>query len=214
MIRAVPFYPNTDDDNHCYEASLRMVLKYFLPEKEYTWAELDQLTGKRPGYWTWPTQALLSLKDMGFDVLKLDLFDYEQFIERGNQYLIEIYGKEGGQAQIDYSDIGHEIEVAKKYITSGIHKIDVPTLTDVKRLLDEGYLLILNVNARAFNGLDGYLGHFIVVYGYDDSSIHYHDPGLPPMEAQQRPFAEFLAGWEAGYPDAKNLQAIAKYQGK
>jgi hypothetical protein len=204
----IPFYSNTADDNHCYEAALKMVLGYFLPDKEYSWNELRKLTGKQEGYWTWPAQALVELQAMGFDVIKMDLFSYQEFIDKGQSYLIEQYGEEVGKLQIDNSDIPHEIKIARKYLEAGIHRLEVPTVSDVKRLLDDGWLLILNINARAFNGIDGYSGHFVVVYDYDDKNIYYHDPGLPPRESQARSFDDFLAGWEAGYPDAKNLQAL------
>lgn len=49
----IPFYSNTSDDTHCLQACLKMLLKYFYPNEEYSWEELDKLTGKKEGMWTW-----------------------------------------------------------------------------------------------------------------------------------------------------------------
>jgi len=52
MKTEVPFYPNTEDNTHCLQACLKMVLKYFIQEKEYSYEDLDRVTAKVPGLWT------------------------------------------------------------------------------------------------------------------------------------------------------------------
>ena len=42
----VPFFGNPDD-THCFQAVIRMLLKYQFSELEYSWSELDRLTGKK-----------------------------------------------------------------------------------------------------------------------------------------------------------------------
>ncbi len=42
----IPYYKNPDENN-CYQAALKIVLKHFLPLKEFSWEELDQLTAKK-----------------------------------------------------------------------------------------------------------------------------------------------------------------------
>lgn len=44
IIQNVPFYSNTPDDTHCFQAVLKMVLKYFQPEKYYSFEQLDKLS--------------------------------------------------------------------------------------------------------------------------------------------------------------------------
>ena len=55
MNKIVPFYTNTSDDTHCYQAGLKMILKYFIPDKDFSWEELDKFTAKVEDLWTWPT---------------------------------------------------------------------------------------------------------------------------------------------------------------
>ncbi len=74
----VPLFANPDH-THCFQASLRMVLKYYMPDRDYTWNELDNLTGKKEGLWTWPLFAMIQLKARGFDVIDIEDFDYNKF---------------------------------------------------------------------------------------------------------------------------------------
>lgn len=87
--KKVPFYSNTPDDTHCYQAALKMVLKFFLPNKDYSWQELEKLTAKEEGLWTWPTQGLMSLYKMGFKIIDIEDFDIQEFI-KVRKWLIEI----------------------------------------------------------------------------------------------------------------------------
>jgi hypothetical protein len=209
MNQTVPFFSNTPDDTHCFQACLKMVLKYFLPEQDFSWEELEELTGKKGDLWTWPMQGALSLKEMGFDVVDIDVFDYAAFVERGTDYLTEIYGEEISQAQEKHSDIPEAQRISKDYLKSHIHTQRIPNLEDVSRLLSEGFLVGCNVNSYALNNQGGYAGHFVLIYAYDDR-IHLHDPGLPPQESRQISLEQFLKGWENGYVAARNLLAFRR----
>ena len=146
MAKKIPFYPNTKDNTHCYQAALKSVLGYFLPSKKYTFRELDKFTAKRKGKWTWSTQALINFHKMGFDVKEKSTFDYEKFVKGGGKYLIDKYGKEVGKSQIKNSDIGQEKRLAKKYISIFGNKPQLPTFNELKKLLSKGYLIGVNVN--------------------------------------------------------------------
>lgn len=209
MIRKqVPFYPNTSDDTHCYQAALKMVLKYFLPNKDFSWEELEKLTAKVEGLWTWPTQGLINLHKMGFEIVDIDDFDIEEFIRDSKDYLIRKYGREVGEAQIKYSDLEQERRIYKEYLKLNLHQQRTPTIEDLKKLIDAGYLAICNVNSYALNNETGYAGHFVVIYDYDGENLYLHDPGSPPMEARKVPYGAFMKAWE--YPDetATNIQAF------
>ena len=61
----VPFCANTSDNLHCYQAVIKMILDYFLPNKKYSWKEIEKITGLRKGFWTWPLKAAIELKKIG-----------------------------------------------------------------------------------------------------------------------------------------------------
>lgn len=207
-MRPIPFYTNTQDNTHCFQAGLRMVLKHFLPDREFSWGELEEMTAKKEGLWTWQLQGILNLKAMGFEVVDIDAFDYRAFIERGGDYLIENYGEEVGQSQIEHSDIAQEQVLAKRYIPLDVHQQRTPDFTDLESYLKDGYLVTCNVNSHALYDEPGYAGHFVVVYGYENGIVHFHDPGLPPHPNSQMTTEQFRKGWENGYEHAKNMVAI------
>lgn len=196
------------DGSHCFQAVLRSVLHHFLPSRELSWEDLDGLSGKRPGRWTWPTTALLAMHDLGLAVVTQEDFDYRAFAERGEGYLEEHLGAAVARAQAAHSDLEYEREAARRYAEVGAGELRAPDLDDVARLLGGGHLVVCNVNRAVLKGRPGYSGHFVLVYGLDEESVWLHDPGPPTAPEQRVPRPLFLAAW--AYPDerAKNLMAF------
>ncbi|MCB9802080.1 MAG: peptidase C39 family protein [Pseudomonadales bacterium] len=206
----VPFYPNTPDNTHCYQAALKMVLKFFWPEEAYSLDELDEVTAKVDGLWTWPIAGLLWLQEKHAEVSMIDAFDFHAFVKDGGQYLLDFYGDEVGSAQIAHSDIEQEISFAQQALkTLSIEKRSA-RMADVKALLEDGFLVICNVNANAPNNKEGYTGHFVVITGFDENGLYMHDPGLPPRRNRRVSYEHFTSAW--AYPDetAKWLIAVRK----
>ncbi len=207
MKLIVPFYSNTADNTHCFQAVFKMVLKYFLPEKEFSWEELEKITAKVDGLWTWPTAGILWMKENGFETKDIESFDFERFISDGGKYLIEEFGEEVGNAQIFHSDIKQERELAKKLIKYGSTEKRIPTIDDIKNLFREGYLIMCNVNSKALNSKEGYSGHAILIIGFDKDKLIVHDPGLLPIKDREVPFEIFEKAW--AYPQEKSKNIIA-----
>ena len=70
-----------------------MALKYFLPNKKYSWIELNKMTIKEPGRGTWCFPALAALKSEGLNILYIENFDYMRYYQEGQGYLISFYGR-------------------------------------------------------------------------------------------------------------------------
>jgi len=115
----VPFYENTDH-THCFQAVFRMILKYYWPDRDFSWEELEKITAKVDGLWTWPTAGMLWLYENGFEIHHVETFDYAKFVDKGSDYLIDLFGKKVGQEQIDHSDLAQEIEYAKQIVEVGL----------------------------------------------------------------------------------------------
>jgi hypothetical protein len=207
----VPFFGNPDD-THCFQAVIRMLLKYQFSELEYSWSELDRLTGKKEGLWTWPLYAMLQLNDMGFEIINMEDFDYYRFAQEGPSYLKERLGEEVGTEQIEHSDIRYEMKNAALFLQRFDCSPHIPGLKDISSLISQGFLVICNVNSCMLNGNDGYSGHFILVYGVDDTSLIIHDPGPPPRESRIVPHDLFVKAWAFPAETEKNLMAF-RYRG-
>lgn len=209
MSKPVPFYENPDR-THCFQAVLRMILKYYWPTRDFTWDELDKITAKVDGLWTWPTAAMLWLHNNGFEVRDVETFDYAQFAKKGGNYLIDLLGKKVGQEQINHSDIAQEIGYAKQLLRAGLPERRMPDCNELKECLGNHYLLICNVNSRTMNGKEGYAGHFVLLTNYSDKALTIHDPGPVGVKDRRISFEEFERAW--AYPDdqAKNYIAIRR----
>lgn len=208
--RVIPFYSNTPDDTHCFQAALKMILKYFLPTQDFSWKQIDKITAKKEGLWTWPFAGMLWLHAQGFQVINQEVFDYQRFVQEKNTYLIDFYGKEVGKAQIGHSDVNQEAAFAKELLKGGILKDHLPTLEDIQQLVIDNYLLICNVNSCALSNKQGYVGHFIVVKEVDDQYVYFHDPGLPPLKDRRVPIATFMHAWAYPNETSQNVLAIRK----
>jgi hypothetical protein len=207
QLRKVPFYGNPDN-THCFQACIRMLLKYYTPTLEYSWAELDKLTGKKEGLWTWPLYGMIQLKQMGFDVVDIEDFNYERFSQEGEAYVKERYGEEVGTAQIEHSDIPYEMKNAELFLKCLEFEPRLPDLKDIRCLLNGGYLVICNVNSCILNNLPGYSCHFILINDIGSEHLHIHDPGLPPNESRKVTHEKFMASWAYPSEMEKNVMAF------
>lgn len=208
-MNSVPFYANTPDDTHCFQASFRMILKYFLPERDFSWEELEKMSAKQPGLSTWPQQMLLNLHHMDFDIVMIEGFDGPAFAREGAGYLKRTFGEKVAEWQIMNSDIPAEQEIYKRLLSTNV-KIEVrqPDLDEFKTFLDDGYLITCTVNSRRLNHRTGYVGHSVVVYAIDAATVTFHDPGSPAHEARQVTRDEFIQAWADPNDNARGLIAV------
>jgi hypothetical protein len=207
----VPFYSNTPDDTHCFQAGMRMILGYFLPDREFSWKELEQLSAKVEGLSTWPQQMLINLRKMGFAATMVEGFDGHAFIRNGGQYLKEAFGEETAEWQIKNSDIPQEQKLYQEAYDTGVDiQCRVPTLADIQDYLQKGYLVAATINSRQLDGKDGYVGHFVVVLSIDDQEMVLHNPGLPARQAQRVTREQFMEAWADPNETAQNFIAIKK----
>ncbi len=206
----IPFFPNTGDGTHCFQAAMKMALAVLMPERTFTYDELDRISQKLPGKWTWPTAAMIWMLDNGLDPELVENFDYEEFALRGGEYLLARYGEEVGRAQIEHSDVEREMKFARHFVEFGRIIQKAPDLSDLVSRIADGAVLIVNINACALNQEPGYSGHFVVICDVEKNSIKIHDPGLPPRPGLIVPVDRFERAW--GYPAAadKNLMAIRR----
>ena len=207
IIRNVPFFPNTADNTHCLQAVLKMILKYFEPQKDYSFEELNILSDKAPEKWTWATRALINLHKMGYRLVNMEDFDYQKFSQNGEKYLIKKFGKKIACQQMTHSNIKKEMVDAKEFVEIFGNDFVLPETKNIKRFIDSNYLVGCNINANILNKEPDYCGHFILVIGYDDQNIFIHDPGAPPIPNRQVILSDFTSAW--AYPSHYNQNLTA-----
>lgn len=205
---SVPFFSNTPDDTHCAQATLRMVRKYFEPQLDFTWQELDNASAKSADT-TWRMAGLLWLQENNYDVQVIELFDYTAFGEYGATYLTEFYSPEVAEFEIATGDIPTESLRARTFAKQVTTQKRLPSQLDIERYLEMGYLVQITVNIYRFRGMPGYWGHAVLVKGFDSRGFILHDPGLPAVPNRYIDREMLEAAWsDAG--NAKNLVALRK----
>jgi len=206
----IPFYGNTEDNTHCNQAGMKMVLGYYFPEEEYSWDNLEIITGKREGKWTWPMKGWLYLAKKGLTVTYYGTFDYERFVKEGAEYLIDRYGEEVGSAQIENSEIEYEINTTKEMLPLIQQVKVIPKIENLERFISEDKLLLINVNYYPLYGKKGYAGHFVLVYGIDDEYVYLQDPGLPPNPNAKISKNNFEKAWAYSGEENKGVATISR----
>lgn len=204
----VPFYSNTPNDTHCFQASLRSVLKYFEPSRDFTWDELDRITNKPKDMWTWPMAGLSWLAEHGYSVIDIEPFDYGRFINEGREYMETLWGKDVVIEQAKHSDISLAQTDSKKFVETVTVQNKIPSQTDIQEFLNQGCLVICMLNASKLNQKRDFVGHSVLVIGHDQNGFTIHDPGLPALENRHVPYPLFEEAWGDPNDSAKNLAAI------
>ena len=176
IIKGVPFISNHSDNLRCFQACIWMVLKYFNPKKDYSWEYLDSLTDRQPDKGTWASRTILNLIRMNYQVELIENFDYQEFSKDAIKYLSQRYGPKIAKIQKELSDLPKEMDNAKELSKIFKNTNNIAEIKDIKNYLKRGYLVIVNLNYFGLYQKPGYMGHFVLIYGYDADSLHLHDP--------------------------------------
>lgn len=171
----VPFIPNPND--RCLPATIGMVLGYFMPERKFTMPELEEFCGYESDRATWPITFMLNLHQLGFQLRWIKDFDHHAFIDNPKTYLRSILDDEAFEWQVACGNLEQEAERMKQYLAEGPPvEQRKGTKEDIKMLLDDGWLIRLEVNGLPLSGKPGYEGHSILVIGYNDKEAIIHNP--------------------------------------
>jgi hypothetical protein len=206
IMHKVPFFHDTIDDTYCYQIVLKMILKYYFPERDYSLDDLVKLTGKKEGMYTWPQYSYITMSELGFEVKVIDAFNYDEFIQHGVKYLEKEYGKEIAEEQDKHSDLKYEVENIKK-LRNLIHKeTRIPELDDIKDLLSNNYLIVCLVDNRKLVGHGG--SHSVLIIGFESNQLVLHSPGHPKGEYCKYGFDIFNKAWASPNDKMKNIAAF------
>lgn len=180
----IPFYPNKKTDTHCVQAALRIVLKYFLPDKHFSFAELDTITGHEPHLWTYPYKMYLWLAQNGFEVLHTEQFPVDTFAAEGVKFLKRFWEPSVYAIQKQYSDFSAARRDAQKALRhpSVTFQNRRGTLARAIEQLKKGYMVLIRVNPYTLRSEEGSGSHIVVVTHVTARHIWLHDPGLPPQK--------------------------------
>jgi hypothetical protein len=198
MIKNIPFYPNTKDNTHCYQACTKMVLKGICPEKNFSYKKLEKLFNKPKNKYSWAPSAVVNLKKIGIDAKIISTFDYKKFTKDGFGYLRSNYPKDVAEDQIKMSNIEAEMKNAKIMLKHKLYRKEKLTLKDIENLFRGGWFIIAAINPFVLDNEKGYAGHGVLIIGFDKKYVYLHDPGLPAKPSRKVKKAIFMKAFR--YP--------------
>ena len=186
--KLVPFFPNTDQVR-CQQACVKSVLKYFLPNREFSDTEIDEGTAQTGGT-TWFPPAAMFFDKAG---LSVQLFytsvqlDYEELAKRGTEYIRSTVSTEDFQIQEEngaFLAMSVVQEAAKKMLEKGIVKGEAIDIEDLRIMLDGPDALAIGKTFQPWlSGIhERRSAHYVVIIrSYNQTSWRIHDPGPPPI---------------------------------
>jgi len=174
-----------------------MVLKHLLPERDFTWEQLDELTQSKPGMGTVAAAALMGATTFGLEAVLISSFDSRRMAKEGYEYLYENFGKEYVEWQKKHGDIDRDQRINRELLDSDVHyEHREATVDELRSLLGQGYDIFCGINANRLNGKKGYSGHSVLVYEIDGKVVKMHDPGLPPCPDRIVTIRQFAEAWQ------------------
>ncbi len=184
LRKDIPFYPSFatkafPNGEHCVVMSLKMMLAVLMPQREFSIKELEDITHKSPEGGAFATHYLVWLADQGFEIKRWDTHDWRAFQRDGLGYMRRVLGDEAA----DYSAKAHDIPYEQSVVPEFLNKVNLipekPTVEIAEKALRDGWIVRAPVNSRVLNHRSGYMGHSVVIVGFEDNDVIFHDPGLP-----------------------------------
>ncbi|MEA3248594.1 MAG: peptidase C39 family protein [Nanoarchaeota archaeon] len=175
MMLDVPFYENDGDGNQCLQVAGKCIIKYFLG-KEYSLEDLDKLTGRKRNHWTYTPQIASVLYDVGLRIKFYSKEDLEPFLD-GEKFYREHYGKDADKI-LEFTDIQVVTKSIEKLLDYNIFEKKKISISSLEKYIESGSVpLVLIDNNKIVGREDSYRGHAVVITGFDDKHIYYHDSG-------------------------------------
>lgn len=179
-------------------ASMRSALEY-LADREYSWNELEKLTGYRPERAAWTVKMWTELARQGFKIRMIEGFDYDRYFKEGEAYLSTFLKPEEVKWQLKETNLLEIRPLIPEFLKTIHYEKRSPQLEDIDKMLEEGYLVTVQLNSKALNDQAGYVAHMILVHDKIDSDYIAHDPGPPATPRRKIEPAKLLEAMGGTY---------------
>ncbi len=190
------FVDETKDNKRCVQACLKMILKYFLPQKDFNWKQLDKITHKIPKKGTWWFAFYPELVKLGFEVVTYrDANYFRNLMKHGLKYLYVAHPKRIADWYIKHSNIKNVMHLIPKVLREIKFSNKKASFKDIGLRLNGGYLLMSDVNSRAICSRPGFTSHAVVIIGLDKNDVYINDPANDDGKSMPVPKKLFLKAW-------------------
>mmetsp|Transcript_155268 Transcript_155268/g.275385 ORF Transcript_155268/g.275385 Transcript_155268/m.275385 type:complete len:614 (-) Transcript_155268:33-1874(-) len=176
----LPFFRQTDPGS-CLQTSMKMVLKWHFPNRDYSLKLLNEKTGRTDrGKWTCTPQALPALVTEGLDAHFYSDGPFEEFLSEGEEFVWKHYGDQIAPIYLRNADFESVQEAIKMLKSAGRYTIRKLELHEMEMALAFNHVIILLVDYnKLFQATSGqprpYAGHFVTLTGVGNRHIQLHD---------------------------------------
>ena len=190
MILKIPFYENNGDGNQCMQVGMKCVLKHFL-DKDFPLDELDKLTGRKENLWTYTSQIVSVLYDLGLDLKFYSKEELEPFLE-GEPFIRKHFGKDADKI-LKFTDVPTVVKATEKLLNYNIFEKRILSVKDIEEHIKQGHvpMVLIDYN-KIVRKEDFYQGHFVVITGFDEEHIYFHESGPKNAEPNKKVKKEFF----------------------
>jgi hypothetical protein len=191
----IPFFKQTDSGN-CLQTNLKIVLKYYYPERDYSFEELDDKTGRTQGKWTWTSQAIEFLANEGLDVYYYSTTPYSKILGGGGEFIKEYYGEQDGKIIIEHTDFDALYSSIRTLNNSGRYANQKLNFSIIEQEFRKGSIILMLIDRNVLvNPELGYAGHFVTITEINSTHVIFHDTVGVPNRAVDKD--KFLEAWDA-----------------
>ncbi len=200
MMLDIPFYLNDKEGKQCLQVTMQCALKHFLG-KDYDLEELDRLTGRKPGLWTWTSQIATVLDDLGLKIKYYSKTNITPFLE-GESFIRSHFGKDAEHI-LKNTDLPVTLASMKKSVEYGIFEHRLLKFSEIESNISQGHIVMIMIDHNKLAGVQGlYNGHFVILTGFDDENVYYHESGPNDPTPNKRVNKEkFIEAWNANGTD-------------
>jgi hypothetical protein len=179
MIKKIPFYLN--HGHRCAQVAMKSVLKYILPEKDFSYKYLDQITNHSSDKITFLSQIAAGFSKLGinFEYYVQPNWSKAALSDNFDNALRNYYRDktENLLAKIDKTSLQDSVKciLGDKRVVETSEK---PSLEKIEFNINDGKIPIALINYDTFVGRENkYSGHYLILTGFDKKNFIYHDTG-------------------------------------
>lgn len=153
----------------------RIIIKHFLSE-DYSLDRLDELTERKAGLWIYTPQIVSILDDVGLKTKFYSKENLEPFLE-GEAFYRRHFGKDADEI-VKHTDILGVSKAIRKLLNYDGFKNRKISFGEIEGYIKDGHIVLILIDNNKISGEDGfYRGHAVIVTGFDNNNIYYHDSG-------------------------------------
>jgi hypothetical protein len=200
---------NSSEAEHCLHACLQMVLRSRTGGYVSSFAELDTILERRPGNYAWPYALMAHIAQAGFSIAIHNDLRFPALIADPKAELVRVYGDAVANDKLAKSDTGQLVRHIREFLSTGpARKLDrIASMEDIRAYVFDGSYLVLNINQKVLQADPGYVGHYILIYGFSDRGVRIHNPGPPATRASEITWELLDKAWS--YPSSAARYLIA-----